>query len=272
MTSTATGLQPLEVLFEADGLPAVDLPAELERLYGGGLGFTAPAFFSNFVSSLDGVVAIPSLPQSNKLISRGSEGDRLVMSLLRAFADVIVVGSGTLHGSPAGRWRPDSQDAQVDEELAQLRRALGLVPVPELAILTRSGAIDVNHPALRAGALVVTTDAGETALRDRIPSASTVVSLGNDLDPRRVVTLLHERGHALVLSEAGPTVFGAFLDAGMVDELFLTISPLLVGREGGEDRLQLVEEHSWLSGEVPLGRLLSARRAGSHLLLRYSLR
>ncbi len=116
----------LEVLFEADGLPSVDLPAELERLHGGTLGFAAPRLYANFVSTLDGVVAIPSVPESNKIIAAGSEADRFLMGLLRAFADVVVIGTGTLHGSPKGMWSPAGPYPATAEALAELRTRLGL--------------------------------------------------------------------------------------------------------------------------------------------------
>ena len=83
--------------------------------------------------------------------------------------------------------------------------------------------------------------------------------------------MLHDRGHSLVLTEGGPTLFGSFVAAGVVDELFLTVSPLLAGRPDPDDRLQLIEEAPLLPDAGVDGRLLSARRAGSHLFLRYEL-
>jgi riboflavin biosynthesis pyrimidine reductase len=266
-----TELEPLDVLFEADGLPAFDLPEELGRLYGGSLGFRAPRLYANFVSTLDGVVAIPSVPQSNKLIAAGSEADRFLMGVLRAFADVIVIGTGTLHGSPQGLWAPEGPYPQTARALAELRRRLERPPVPELAILTRSGSLELHHPALEPGALVVTTDSGKAALDGKLPAASTVESLGSDLDPRAAVALLRERGHSLVLTEGGPTVFGSLVAAGLVDELFLTVSPLLAGRPDPDDRLQLIEDAPLLPDAGVSGRLLSARSSGSHLFLRYEL-
>jgi riboflavin biosynthesis pyrimidine reductase len=264
-------VEPLEVLFEADGLPSFDLPPELERLYGGTLGFRAPRLYANFVSTVDGVVAIPSIPGSNQIIAAGSEADRFLMGLLRAFADVVVIGTGTLHGSPQGRWSPAGPHPASGDALAELRRQLELPPLPELAILTRSGSLDVDHPVLERGAMVITTDRGRAALGDRLPAASTVESVGAELDPRDAVALLRERGHALVLTEGGPTVFGSLVAAGLVDELFLTVSPLLAGRPEPDDRLQLVEDAPLLPDAGVEGRLLSARRAGSHLFLRYEL-
>jgi riboflavin biosynthesis pyrimidine reductase len=259
----------LTLLYESDEVPAFDLPAELSRLYGGPLGFADPRLFANFVSTLDGVVAIPSVPQSNKLINQGSEGDRFVMGLLRACADAIVIGTGTLHGSPRGTWTPERAYPSAAEGFAELRRRLGRPPVPELAVLTRSGSFDVSHPVLQRGALVLTTDRGAELLRGRLPAPSNLVSLGGDVNPHDVVALLRERGHSLILNESGPTVFGSFLAAGLVDELFLTVSPLLAGRPSDGDRLQLVEGVGLLPDRRVAGRLLSVRSSGAHLFLRY---
>src|SRR5438552_1395315 len=94
----------LELLFEDDEAPRLDLPDELLRLYGGGLGLARPRLFANFVSTVDSVVAIPGLRRANRVISGDSESDRFVMGLLRAAADVVLIGSGTLAGWPQGSW------------------------------------------------------------------------------------------------------------------------------------------------------------------------
>lgn len=266
-------MNPLEVLYEAEGLLTVDPPAELGRLYGGGLGFDEPRLFANFVSTLDGVVAIPSIPRSNALISAGSEADRFVMGLLRAHADVVLIGSGTLRASPRGTWRPEKVYPAAEEGFAELRRRLGRPEVPAVAILSGSGSIDPAHPVLESGALVLTSEPGAARLNGRLPSASAIVALGREptLDPRLVVSALHERKHRLILSEAGPHTFGALLAAGVVDELFLTLSPLLAGDAGQGSRFRLVEAAD-LAPALVEGRPLSVRRHDAHLFFRYALR
>src|SRR5688572_9423373 len=102
--STLTRLRPLEVLYEALQLPDFGLTEELTTAYGGSLGFMEPRLYANFVASVDGVAAIPGELQSSHLIAAGSEGDRFVMGLLRACADAVLVGAGTLRGSPRTRW------------------------------------------------------------------------------------------------------------------------------------------------------------------------
>lgn len=263
----------LELLYEVTGLPAFDLPSEIEEKYGGPLGLSEPIVVANFVSSLDGVVAAPPLPQSAKLVSGDSETDRFVVALLRALADVVLVGSGTLRASPTSRWAPEGPYPQGREAFADIRRRRGRAEAPLLVVLTGTGLLDPEHPALEAGALVLTTDDGAAALDGRLPR-SEVVSLGpgRHVDLEAAVGLLRARGHRVVLSEAGPHLFGSLVTARLADELFLTLSPVLAGREEGSTRLALLEGHDVLGSSLGAERLLSVRRDGAHLFLRYELR
>jgi riboflavin biosynthesis pyrimidine reductase len=265
-------LEPLELLYEADSLPRAALPAELARLHGGGLGIDEPCLYANFVATLDGVVAIPPLPRSNEFIAQGSDADRFLVGLLRAFADVVLIGSGVLRASPRGTWRPDKVFPPAAAAYAGLRRGLGVSAAPEVAVLTGTGSIDPDHPLLEAGALVLTSTAGADVLEDRLPRASTIVALGRSstIAPEAIVGALHDRGHRRVLCEAGPHTFGGLLEAGVVDELFLTTSPLLVGDGGPGSRFRLVEAAD-LAGAAAQPRLVSLRRHGSHLFHRYVL-
>ncbi|HEX7083949.1 MAG TPA: dihydrofolate reductase family protein [Gaiellaceae bacterium] len=264
-------MTPLELLDERAGLPELDLPDELRRLYGGGLGFREPCLVANFVETIDGVVAIPGVPRSNAIVAGGSEGDRFVMGLLRACADVVVVGSGTLLGSPQGTWRPDRSFPAAAEAFAELRRRRGSAERPLVAIVTSGGSFDPGHPVLEAGAIVLTTVPAAPALAAAVPGATEVVAVsdGPSVDVTAAVAALRERGHSLILSEGGPTLFGSLLAAGLVDELFLTVSPLLAGR-GAAPRLGLVEGVELLPGAGTPAALLSARRHGDHLFLRYA--
>jgi riboflavin biosynthesis pyrimidine reductase len=261
-------MDPLALEWEAAGLPAFPLPEELARLYGGTLGFEEPCVLANFVQSLDGVTAIPSLPGSNKLIAAASAADRFVMGLLRACVDVVVVGSGTLEASPRGAWTPRQAYPDAEGAFAELRDRTGRSGDPELVVLTRSGRVDTGHPAFAAGAIVLTTDAG--AARLSLPPDQ-VVTAAEGLDGATILAALHARGHRLILSEGGPTAWGPLLAERLVDELFLTVSPLLTGRIRTDPRLSLVEETDLVEGG-PLGaHLLGLRRGGDHLLLRYRL-
>jgi riboflavin biosynthesis pyrimidine reductase len=263
--------EPLEVLYEPEGLPAFPLPEQLAAVYGGSLGFPDSRLFANFVSTLDGVVAIPSVAGSTKLVSDGKELDRFVMGLLRACSDVLVMGASTFRGSSEARWTPGSIYPPAEAAYEDLRRALGRTGPSELAVVTRSGRLDPGYPALQAGALVFTTDGGADRLEGELPPASTLIALGDRVDPAAVAEILKARGHRLILSEGGPTFLGTLLDAGLVDELFLTLSPVVAGRSPEDARLSLVEGTAFLPERRLGGRLLGARRAGEHLFLRYEL-
>ena len=264
---------PLEVLYEAPGLPAFDLPAALALDYGGSFGIGEDRVFANFVSSADGVTAIPSVARSNALVAGGSESDRFVMGLLRASADAVVIGSGTIKAAPRSLWNPEQAFPAASTGYAELRSRLHLAPSPELVILSATGAIDPAHPAFAAGALVLTTVPAAARLRAELPPEATVVSVspGPELDLAAALDALRERGHRSILSEGGPRVFGSLLQARLVDELFLTVSPLIFGRTEGEERLGLVEGTDLLPGGPVAGRLLGVRRDDNHLFLRYAL-
>jgi riboflavin biosynthesis pyrimidine reductase len=264
-------LTPLDRLYTAPEFRTNDLPAELERLYDGGLGLSGPRLYANFVSSLDGIVALPSVDASPSVISGKSAADRFVMGLLRACADIVLIGSGTLRAEPDHRWTPQFVYPQLAEEYVNLRKSLGIRSEPKLAVLTSSGDLDPTIPALE-GALVFTTRTGARRLNDA-PLRATVVEMGTgkQLHPGEVIHTLRSQGFGMILSEGGPTVIGQLIRLRLLDELFLTISPIVFGRTRLESRPGLAEGEDLLTRGGAHGELLSAHRHASHLFLRYSL-
>jgi len=269
----AARLRPLELLFEGAGLEAFDLPDELAALYGGPLGFPAERLYANFVTSLDGVTAIPDAVQSSHLIAGGSDSDRLLMGLLRACADAVLIGAGTLAASPRSVWTAEHAYPPAAGLYAELRRRRVRPPAPTLAVLSGHGEIDPAHPGLAERSLVLTSEQGAARLCGALPDSAVLVPLGSStsLDPVRVIEALRAGGHQLILCEGGPTLFGALAGAGLVDELFLTLSPVLAGRPSDEPRLSLLEGTGLMPERTAAARLLSLRRAASHLFLRYEL-
>jgi riboflavin biosynthesis pyrimidine reductase len=265
-------LTPLTLLDERPGRPRVDLPEELERLYGGVLALESTSVLANFVETIDGVVAMPEVERSNSIIADGSEADRFVMGLLRAVADVVVVGSGTMRAAPKGTWRADRVFPACADAFAELRRRLGKREHPAVAIVTAGGSFDPTHPVLESGAIVLTTERAAPEIRARVPAATDVVAVddGGLVDPVAAIAVLRARGDDLVLCEGGPTLFTSFLASGVVDELFLTLSPLLAGRSGSP-RLSLADGAEFLPEVRVAGELRSVRRHESHLFLRYAL-
>jgi riboflavin biosynthesis pyrimidine reductase len=258
----------MELLWEEGALPEQPLPDELRRAYGGGLGFGGPLLYANFVQTLDGVVAIPALEKSNALVAHGSDDDRFVMGLLRATAHAVLVGSGTLLASPKGRWRPEGVYPKAADAFAALRQAWGMPERPAVAVVSTGASLDPNHPVLQE-AVVLTTARGAEQLAGVLPDV-VAVNDGDWVDLRAAVEVLRGRGHERILSEAGPHVFGSLLADALVDELFLTVSPVLAGRLASAQRFGLVEGVELLPQVSSAPHLLSVRRGGEHLFLRYA--
>jgi len=249
------------------------LPAQLAHLYDGSLAIRDETVYANFVSSIDGVVALEAgTAPSGGIISGRSQGDRFVMGLLRAFADAVVVGAGTVRAE-GGRalWTPDFIFPPAADAYRELRRSLKRAPTPRLVIVSGRGDLDPSHRALQAGALVLTTGQGASQLRKRLPQTTEVRAV-SDADRVGVDDLfraLAEDGHRSILTEGGPRLFGQLVASDRVDELFLTVSPVLAGQKGDRS-FGLIRDVEF--GRTPKrSRLLSLRRHESHLLLRYGL-
>jgi riboflavin biosynthesis pyrimidine reductase len=261
-------MKPIERLFERDGLPFFGLPPALAASYGGDFGLGRPGLYANFVSSVDGVVAVAGAGESGRVISGDSEPDRFVMALLRASADAVLIGAGTFRKAHGDLWRAENIYPAAAGLFAELRKQLGLRPHPLLVVVTGSGRIDRSQPALH-DALVVTTPAGEANLRGTLPAGARLATLdAYPISGRSLMDLLAAEKLPVVLTEGGPSLVGQLLGEGLVDELFLTTSPRLFGREANDGRKSLV------AGVDLAGRsleLLGVRRHESHLFLRYAL-
>jgi riboflavin biosynthesis pyrimidine reductase len=259
------------VLFEAD-LPRYALPKELERIYGG-LGFGERVIYSNFVTSIDGVATLGPEPSAGSLISGRNQADRFLMGLLRACADAIILGAGTLRATPGHHWTPEHIYPELAESFADLRIGLGRKPRPRLVLLTALGDIPIAHPAVVGGATIVTSSAGALELKGRLPDSCDLIEVGESglVDMKRAVDALRDRGYDVLLTEGGPHVMGELVEHDLLDEAFLTMSPVLAGRDGDE-RLGMVAGADLLPGHGAWSRLLSARRHGDFLFLRYRMK
>jgi riboflavin biosynthesis pyrimidine reductase len=265
--------EPLEVLYEAAGLPGANLPPVLAEVYGGDIGLTLPSVYGNFVASIDGVAALgPEHPSSGSAISGREPADRFVMGLLRACADAVLVGAGTLRATPRHQWTPDHVYPAAAADFAALRRRLNLPARPELVVVTASGDVPPDHPAIAPGALIMTTTGGARRLHRRLPQTCTVVAVGEggSLAMGEVLETITARGHRAVLTEGGPRVLGQLIADGLLDELFLTTSPLFAGRLT-TPRPGLVDGIELLPDRPHWSDLISVRRRGSYLFLRYRL-
>jgi riboflavin biosynthesis pyrimidine reductase len=261
---------PLQTLL---GHAPEDLPAPLLELYGGGLGLPASSVYANFVTSVDGIAAIGDIPASSTVIGGRDEGDRFVMALLRAAADVVLIGAGTFR-EHRGPWAARATSPGAADAFAELRRLEGRTANPALAVVTGSGGIEPKEGTARQDTLALTTRAGADALgrSDADLSDVVVLGVGEPLDGAGIVGALRERGFERILTEGGPTLMAQLLDANVVDELFLSVSPVCAGggnRAGG--RLPFTPGIELLPGRGVPGTLRSVKRRHSYLFLRYGL-
>lgn len=185
----------------------------------------AGAVRANMVASLDGAATLDG-------VSGGLSGpaDRQVFRLLRALCDVVLVGAGTVRAE-------DYRPPPTHPSLAWLRE--GRAAAPTLAVLTRTASLD---PGARLFAdpdrrpLVVTCAAAPDERTAALAEVAEVVVTGDDdVDLHETLAVLAERGLHRVLTEGGPTLLGALTAADRLDELTLTVSPLVVG--GGTGRI-----------------------------------
>jgi riboflavin biosynthesis pyrimidine reductase len=185
---------------------------------------------ANMVATLDGA----AYGHDRRTGSINSAADFRVFVALRALADVVLVGAGTVRDEGYGLPR-------VRPALAARRAAAGQAPAPALAMVTRSGRVPEDQGLFDGDdqALVVTcAAAGEPALsrlRDLAGHDGVLVAGDEAVDLSLTLELLADRGLTRVLCEGGPTLLTALADAGLLDELCLTWTPTLVG--GGASRI-----------------------------------
>jgi riboflavin biosynthesis pyrimidine reductase len=201
------------------------------------------------------------------------------MGLLRALADVVVVGAGTVRAAPDHAWIAAHVHPASAAVFAAWRQRLGLVARhPTTIVVTARGDLPPEHPGLRDASIpvtVVTTLAGARAVR-RLDFGPHVAIRTGDRDagrvtPRDVLAAAEELGARVVLCEGGPHLLGQFLEAGVLDELFLTVAPQFAGRTSATPRLALIEGTAFPVADAPWAELRSVRASADHLFLRYAI-
>jgi riboflavin biosynthesis pyrimidine reductase len=179
-------LSPLESLYEQkfDGEVDIALPSALKTVYGN-LRFPShsdhPYVISNFVATVDGVVSL-NVPghSAGGDISGFNAHDRFVMGLLRAVADVVIVGAGTLRSVPAHLWTADYIYPDLSDVYKELQTNLGKSGPPLNVIVTASGELDLRLRVFRSGevpVLILTTTLAADRMRDqKLPPSVQVVA------------------------------------------------------------------------------------------------
>ncbi|MBT2677140.1 pyrimidine reductase family protein [Streptomyces sp. ISL-14] len=186
-----------------------------------GPGEAQPWLRANMVSTLDGAAQHDGRSQP---ISTAT--DMRIFGTLRALADVVIVGAETVR---LEGYRP----ARARAEFAAVREAAGQGPAPAIAVVSASLDLDYDLPLFTSPLVPTLVLTGAAAAPDRIAAAEkagakvVIAGDGVGVDPVRAVQALAELGHTRLLTEGGPRLLGQLVAAGVLDELCLTISPML---------------------------------------------
>ncbi len=272
---------PLETLYEIERGAALPLPPELERLYGRlqmAQPAGRPAVIANFVTTLDGVTAL-TMPGGavGGDISGSNPQDRMLMGLLRATADAVIVGAGTLRSVPKHLWTPASIYRPLADAYQTLRVTLGKTAPPLNVIVTARGALDLTLPVFQTdtvSTLIVTTASGAARLSGQALPSSTQIVAAAEAGPLSASAILaatmRARQSQIILVEGGPLLMGDFFAEQRLDDLFLTLAPQVAGRDASVERPGLVAGKLLAPEQPRRGTLVSVRRGESFLFLRYA--
>jgi riboflavin biosynthesis pyrimidine reductase len=279
-------MEPIQTLYEREPASMATLSAPLREMYGGGLTFPTargdrPYVIANFVATLDGVISY-DLPgqHGGGPISGENEADHAIMGLLRASADAVIFGAKSLSEDSGHIRTPAFIYPPLAAAWAELRANQGQPALPLNIVVSGSGAVDLDepnfhHPGLRV--LIATTNAGGARLaQQELPDGVTALVVeesaeGSVAPGPLLAALRRDYGVRLAVHEGGPSLFTSFLCADRLDELFLTLAPQFAGHADDSRRPALVQGHAFTPASAPWSDLLSVKRSGEHLFLRYRL-
>jgi riboflavin biosynthesis pyrimidine reductase len=217
--------------------PAADSATDADVLaglyaYPGGAEAGGSWVRANMIASADGAAALAG--RSGGL---GGPADRQLFQVLRALADVVLVGGGTARTEGYG---PARLAQTLPAGLVADLRA-GRPAVPPIAVVSGSLNLDPESPLIAGAApdartIVLTTEAAPAGRRAALERRAEVITAGpGRVSAHAAVTALAARGHRRILTEGGPQLLGGIAAAGLLDDLCLTISPVLAG--GGAGRI-----------------------------------
>jgi riboflavin biosynthesis pyrimidine reductase len=284
MTSKRRSAQfaALRTLIETTHGRALPLPPNLSRLYG---PFRLPVprsglhVFSNFVSTLDGVVSLQVKGHSGGGDISGFSGqDRMVMGLLRAAADAVIVGSGTLAADPEHLWTPQAICPELGDDYRRLTDAMDKPHAALNVIVSAEGRVNLRLPVFASGkvtAMIITTLRGAKQLRkQKVPDSVQIHATKRRSGAIPAAAILRAVHQAItgkqVLVEGGPRLLATFYKERLIDDQFLSLAPQLAGREIGDSRMGLVMGKIFAPRDPRWGRLTDARQGSRLLFLRYS--
>ena len=284
-------LRSFEVLFDSGEAAPMRHPAF--EIYGR-LGFPQPPgdrpwIFSNFVQSIDGIASLRGYHSSGADISQSAE-DRWLMDLLRAHAHAVILGVNTLIEDALVSFKRGHVYRIEDPQLLDLRAKLGRGPERNIFV-TGAATLDLSEfRVFEAGEavkpMILTTREGRVRLEQKHTHPHVQIieaGEGKFVDLPLAMRQLRGLGIEYLLCEGGPTLNGYMSRAGLIDERFITVSPIEAGqlipdhqkrtpaeeRRGERFRPTTFSAPGFTKEEAPQWRWLSCRRVGHHQFNRY---
>ncbi len=273
-------IKKLETIYEENAAGRDILTDPLRVFYGGGLSFTIPHgmpyVIGNFVKSIDGPV---TFGKGNPNALFGHPQDRLIMSILRSWADVVIVGKDTLMDDPRDatwHWKTSSPKG-AEGELAELYRSLGKNSRQRNLFVSGSGqGFDFSRGVFSdpdVTAAIATTSAGEVNIRKGIEESGLKSSVDilvlddpkRGVDLKKLIAVLYEQGAKNILLEGGPALYGDFESLGLINEIFLSQKSVIAGNAKRDPRPTFTG-HSYEPGKEKNMDLMSLKKGQDSML------
>jgi riboflavin-specific deaminase-like protein len=253
----------MERLFDR-GLPAGTVDPETAYMdLGLPAGLARPHTVLTMISTLDGKAVVGGAGSTWGL---GTEGDHLLFKQIQRNCDAVIVGAGVMRVD-------DIPYPRITPEEAERRTLSGLRPKPLWILVSGSGRVSPDLRVFRgdpANTLVVTTEQADAAALKALEGRTQVRRLGsNTVDVNALMQALRtDYGIRRLNSVGGPLLNGTMLEAGAIDELFLTLAPKI---QNGRNAVTLFEGQGLPPDRLVAASLVSLYRSGDELYLRYRL-
>jgi riboflavin biosynthesis pyrimidine reductase len=270
---------PFQLLFAQDSAEDPSLPSAFREIYPGDWRRPEiegrPYVYTNFAQSRDGRISFnePGMRDASH-VTKAFAHDRWLMGLLRVRAHAIMVGDTTINLESGHVFTPDFIYPPEGEAFNALRQAEGYNPLALIVILSYAGKINFDEACFQredTHIVIATTTQGAANIAGvRTAASLDILDLGQQAaDLHRLMAILYsDYGVHNLLCEGGARVFAGMLDAGLIDEEFVTWCPTFVGRSDERFRPSYTEGVAWLPTTAPYSAPLSLHKAGDYLFLR----
>lgn len=272
-------VNPLKTLLNAHSdATAPRLIPELQALFGGDLDVRSrelpgrPWVVASWVESLDGIISYSDIPgkEGGNLVAGSLAQDRLMVALLRLMTDARLFGLGTLRKELEGVGTPEDIAPEFSKLFDCQRAAAGISARTTSILLAGSADIPREAKIFHTESVKNIVYIPSACAKDIVlPAAEVRALVPNDGERRLLEELFEQDGIRTLLVEGGPTVWGNFLKAGLIDELFITISPRIIGNARDVARPTPVQGALFAPETSPQWRLVGAKTAEEFLFLRY---